>query len=80
MEAAVVLDRLGDIVLVVPGRPPRSFPSLAAATASGPNIPAALERAIRDLPPEGPLHADAPSTARTLGEALGRNVPLASVE
>jgi snoRNA binding domain, fibrillarin len=77
---AFVVDRLGEIVLVVPGRPTRSFPIPSRPGPAQRELPAPLERALRELPSEITLRVDAPRAASALGAALGRAVPLATVD
>jgi hypothetical protein len=77
---AVVLDRLGEVVLVIPGRPSRTFAVPSRTTGSDPTLPASLERALRELPAEAGLRADSRRGASILGLALGRAVPLATIE
>jgi snoRNA binding domain, fibrillarin len=74
---AVVVDRLGDLILVAPGAAPRSFPG--SATVDRP-VPGTLERALRELPVGTALAADAPRVAATLARSLGRPVPLATLD
>jgi snoRNA binding domain, fibrillarin len=77
---AVVLARLGEIVLVVPEHPNRSFPAPSRAASAQRTIPASLERALREIPPETPLRADSDRGATILDWSLGRTVPLATIE
>jgi snoRNA binding domain, fibrillarin len=77
---AVVVDRLGEIVLVAPGRPPRSFLIPGAAENPVRTVPAALERALRELPEDTPVRVDTRRGAEAVGRALGRTVPLATID
>jgi hypothetical protein len=78
--AAVLLDRVGEVLLVVPDRPTRTFPAPSHPAAAEPRIPSALERALRELSPDTPLRADSVREASLVGAALGRTVPLATIE
>jgi snoRNA binding domain, fibrillarin len=77
VRTAVVVDRLGELVLLAPNRPVRSFPSSASAPR---DFPAALERALRELPADTALRADSTRGASILSSALGRTVPAATLE
>ena len=80
MATAVVFDRLGEFVLVVPDRPARSFAIPARSSPGAQALPAPLERALRELPTDLALRAGSGEDASIVGAAVGRTVPLATVE
>jgi snoRNA binding domain, fibrillarin len=80
VETVVVVDRLGELFLVVPGRAPRSFPAAARTTSGLRASPVGLERALRELPPDAPLRADSSRTVAMLGPGLGRAVAPANLD
>jgi hypothetical protein len=82
VAAVVVVDRLGELILVGPDRRTRAFAvaprSLRSPDSPG-SIPAALERALRDLPPDVAIRTDTERGSIALRRALGREVGLASL-